>query len=517
MISAILLMMSQVGFSSNSKSEWVSLCENATGAKRHTCESIRKIAEVTPAAFSGNWKKTYNKLASFKKLRLNLENLNISDLSPLVQLSNLSELKLDNNQITDISSLAQLKNLKKLHLDNNRIVDFTALAELKNLTTLDISRNKISDLTPFSQLKELVKFHAAKNRIIDLKPLAELKNLTILDVSINKIKDIGPLSQLKKLKDLNVSKNKIKDIRPLSRLKRLKALNISRNKISDLSPLAGLEHLYWLDLEKNRVSDFSPVDHVAECVGCVDEEVHLSPRSRVEPVANNQGVGLTIKLNFDKSKEDGAAMFVAQKDAPFFSDPEGQLNFSRDSRLSQHMTEEEWRRLDQEFLTVWNSHRASQTPVWKKALAVWGGVGCFFCVLPLFYTYKVLKMDEQRNLAIAETVAKANKYVFAPRGMFMKLRIEFRHLTLKGNDALYTNDANMLLADECYYVAIGPDAIKSLKRQDIYDWDSFEAVADCMDRCCGFTKYNYNRDAEKFRNITAETIEEDREFKQRWR
>ena len=490
MISIVMLMMSHIGFSMNSKSEWVSLCKNATGERRHTCDVIRQKAGVTSSVFSGNWKKTFNKLAAAEKLRLNLENKNISDLSPLAKLNNLTELYLDTNritdltplvklknltgldvsknEITDLSPLSRLKNLTELYIDTNRITDLAPLAKLKKLTILDVSNNEITDLSPLSRLKELAKFQASENKIIDLTPLSKLKNLTILDVSKNKITDLSPLSRLKKLRDLNISKNQISVLSPLVRLKRLKALNISKNQISDITPLAGLEHLYWLDLEKNRVSDFRPVDHVPACVGCVDE----LPTNRVETRVSKQEKGVTIKLKLDRSKYDANEMFVGEMVAPFFSDPQQQLNFSHDSRLSQHITEEEWRLLDQEFLRVWNEHPASKTPVWKKNAAFMAGAYCWFCIWPCFFSCKVMYMDTKRESVIEETIAMANKYVLGPRGMFMKRRQEACKVSIKGTgEGIPSNDSKVPWMQEYFYVAIGPDAIASLKRQDIYNWE----------------------------------------------
>jgi Leucine-rich repeat (LRR) protein len=46
----------------------------------------------------------------------------ISDISPLSGLSNLTELSLDNNQISDISALSSLTNLEYLWLEGNPVI-----------------------------------------------------------------------------------------------------------------------------------------------------------------------------------------------------------------------------------------------------------------------------------------------------------------------------------------------------------------------------------------------------------
>lgn len=71
-----------------------------------------------------------------KKQELNLGGNQITDLTPLAELTSLSELNVGENQITDLTPLAGLKNLSWLNLRNNKIADLTQLQGLKNLTSL---------------------------------------------------------------------------------------------------------------------------------------------------------------------------------------------------------------------------------------------------------------------------------------------------------------------------------------------------------------------------------------------
>jgi Leucine-rich repeat (LRR) protein len=68
----------------------------------------------------------------------------ISDLSPLIGLTNLEELNLSDNQIGYIDALSNLMGLKSLLLSNNYIEDITPLFELEKLEFVDISGNNIS-------------------------------------------------------------------------------------------------------------------------------------------------------------------------------------------------------------------------------------------------------------------------------------------------------------------------------------------------------------------------------------
>jgi Leucine-rich repeat (LRR) protein len=55
-------------------------------------------------------------------------------------------LYLSDNNITDISALANLTNLTELHLSYNNVTDISALANLTNLTNLYLSDNNIDNI-----------------------------------------------------------------------------------------------------------------------------------------------------------------------------------------------------------------------------------------------------------------------------------------------------------------------------------------------------------------------------------
>ena len=80
---------------------------------------------------------------------------NISDISILCNLKNLTNLSLWGNEIEDISTLSQLTNLNKLSIDNNNINDISPLYGLTNITEIDITGNQISE-DQIAKLKEIL-------------------------------------------------------------------------------------------------------------------------------------------------------------------------------------------------------------------------------------------------------------------------------------------------------------------------------------------------------------------------
>jgi len=119
--------------------------------------------------------------------RLELQNTQISDLSPLTNLTKLTNLMLANSQITDIRPLANLTNLTSLILNDNQISNLNPLASLTNLRLLDLQSNEIIDLTPLSGLTTLGDVMLANNQIRDLRPLGNLnlRTLSTRDQTVN--------------------------------------------------------------------------------------------------------------------------------------------------------------------------------------------------------------------------------------------------------------------------------------------------------------------------------------------
>ncbi len=202
--------------------------------------------------------------------RLGLNGNRISDITPLTQLTELRELELEGNQIGDITPLTQLTELRELELGGdefvrkNEISDISPLAQLTQLTRLGLNGNRVTDITPLTQLTELTSLELGGNRISDITPLAQLTELTSLELNENRISDITPLIHLTELTSLLLNGNRISDITPLAQLTQLTRLVLTGNQITDLTPLAQLQNLMSLYLVNNRISDVTPLAQLSE-------------------------------------------------------------------------------------------------------------------------------------------------------------------------------------------------------------------------------------------------------------
>ena len=103
--------------------------------------------------------------------RLDLKGNNISDISPLAELTELADLLLQNNNISDISPVAGLYILIELNLSSNHISDISPVAGLTDLGWLELERNNISDISPVVGLTNLTGLNLSDNGISDISPL----------------------------------------------------------------------------------------------------------------------------------------------------------------------------------------------------------------------------------------------------------------------------------------------------------------------------------------------------------
>ena len=237
----------------------------------------------------------------------------ISDLTPLVGLINLTELRLENNTISDIAPLVENTGLglgNWVDVRGNPLSDTsinthipalqargvisdgeggeTPLAipdarlraaiadrlgkagsdpitarEMTPLGHLYAHDSDIGELTGLEYAINLTTLHLGSNRVSDLAPLAGLKNLTTLYLYDNNASDLTPLAGLTNLAELDLDFNGISDLTPLAGLTNLKELHLRSNSIADLSPLTGLTNLARLYLSFNNASDLTPLAGLA--------------------------------------------------------------------------------------------------------------------------------------------------------------------------------------------------------------------------------------------------------------
>jgi len=154
---------------------------------------------------------------------MNRQNGGIRDISDLKYFTGLEELNLSYNDISDFTPIAELTSIKVLGFNGIRPKDLSVLKGLTNMTCL------IFDWTcDESQWR---------NGNVSLDFMADMKDLEIFSAIGGGIKDINALGGLTKIWSLYLENNAITDISSLANLTNLKELKLSNNPIGDYSPL----------------------------------------------------------------------------------------------------------------------------------------------------------------------------------------------------------------------------------------------------------------------------------------
>ena len=204
-----------------------------------------------------------------------LEYLSLSGDSPWEEVGEYTMLKglaiNDNESLTDLTPLSNLTNLTEINLRGcEKISDLTPLANLTNLTEIDLRDCKsITDIAPLVNLTNLKNIALSRcSSITDLTPLANLSNLTEIDLSgCAVITDLTPLANLTNLTEIDLMDcESITDIGPLTNLTHLIKLNI-RNKphITSITHLSGLPNLRWLHCgDCPNIHDFEQLEKLPQ-------------------------------------------------------------------------------------------------------------------------------------------------------------------------------------------------------------------------------------------------------------
>ena len=161
--------------------------------------------------------------------------------------------------IVNLTGLEYAKKLGVIWLRDNQISDVSPLQNLTSLQLLDLVRNQISDISPLQNLTSLQHLDLIRNQISDVSPLQNLTSLQSLYLNDNQISDVSSLQNLKALQHLSLAANQISNISPLQNLTSLQYLHSDDNQISDISPLQNLTSLQTLYLNNNQISDISPL------------------------------------------------------------------------------------------------------------------------------------------------------------------------------------------------------------------------------------------------------------------
>ena len=100
---------------------------------------------------------------------------------------------LHNTQVSDLSPLANLTKLEWLYLNITPVSEVTPLAKLTKLELLDLDNTQVNDVSPLAKLTKLEWLNLNKTQVSDVSPLAKLTKLEVLYLNNTQVSDISPL------------------------------------------------------------------------------------------------------------------------------------------------------------------------------------------------------------------------------------------------------------------------------------------------------------------------------------
>ena len=245
------------------------------------------------------------------------ETNNITDISALVNCTNLECLYIGDSEISDLSPISDMKNLEELYLQLDNNINLNDIADITSLKILDLHGAQVTNISALSGLVNLEKltlgarWYKWANNIQDISALANMQKLTYLDLSFTSVENIDILSNLTNLEYLNLygingeehqiiyhgydvvsfsyeweyierfnnldfliplinlkqlylGSNGLTDVTALSGLTQLEKLDLSYNELTNVDSLSDLKNLKYLNLSLNQISDYSPVEFVED-------------------------------------------------------------------------------------------------------------------------------------------------------------------------------------------------------------------------------------------------------------
>jgi len=191
-----------------------------------------------------------------------------------------------NDQLAEIVAGGELQNVTELTLISSQLTDLSPLGELINLSTLNLSVNYIN---PDFKIEggTITRLFVATNENISLSFLENFINLERLEIAGDYIGDVTSLNELTKLKCLILTGKWVTDLAPLSGMTNLEILFVLGGQINDLAPIHGLTNLKSVGIRRAMLSS-----HQISAFNEALPECELYVSVNVGHVLGNETIGI---------------------------------------------------------------------------------------------------------------------------------------------------------------------------------------------------------------------------------
>ena len=209
------------------------------------------------------------RIAELKNLRylsiaISGDDIDLSQLSSLTQLRELSIFFVGFVDDVDLSFIKNLQDLENIYIDKNTgNLDLSMFAELENLRSLSVGYLTDVDLRYLKKCTRLREIRIIGESIRNVESLSQLVQLESLYLSDNKrygdaekpSMDLSALTGLSELRSLYLINIKITDVEPLAELHDLKFIMLAGTDVEDVKALRNLENLTDLHIYGNKNKD----------------------------------------------------------------------------------------------------------------------------------------------------------------------------------------------------------------------------------------------------------------------
>lgn len=181
----------------------------------------------------------------------------ISDLSDLEKMPNLSRICIMANRVEDLSALKDLSELQHVEFSRNSIKDISGLANKSKLGYVGLNDNEITSIEALATCRDLQSVNLRGAGSFDGKPMESIDSTDFLDIACDS--DAYQYLDDKYVLTLKLGAPGQKDLECIRNMYYVKELYIYYSEIIDISAVEGREDITYLNMTACKVDDISPV------------------------------------------------------------------------------------------------------------------------------------------------------------------------------------------------------------------------------------------------------------------
>ncbi len=231
-------------------------------------DCISNCTELVKLDVSGTGIGSLDKLPSEKLVVLNFSGTAVADVTPLAELSGLTNINGANTKVTNIDGLAGLKHLTVLNFNGCNLRKIGGTFVSLELKQLRLSGCGLENIDAFQNCVRLETVDLSHNNLQYIASLEKSRyTLTTLNLNgnpnLNKF-DLDFLVWVVGLEEVRISEIPLETLQMFKGLTGLKIVEANHCGLRDISGLSDSTGLEWVELQGNRVTDVSPLGGITE-------------------------------------------------------------------------------------------------------------------------------------------------------------------------------------------------------------------------------------------------------------